>query len=164
MVLLHKILLCRNLEWNWLLGAEHRCGTYHWRGGGASWSLPVPLCKHYHHMLFSFIKNIFALGVLLTKNICTVLCGGAEDGTWACTCQASSPVSCASVSKRTHETGWTVLRKPEYIESNETITAPAWWRGDGCPKAKHKQSGVHRDVFEGHCLIQSPYVLQVRKS
>lgn len=154
MVLLHKILLCRNLEWNWLLGAKHRCSTYHWRGGGASWSLPVPLCKHYHHMLFSFIKDIFVLGVLLTKNICTVLGGGvAEDGTWACACQASSPVSCASISKRTHETGWTVLEETWVHREQWNHYSSSWWRGDGCPKAKHKQSGVHRDVFEGHCLV-----------
>lgn len=47
----------------------------HWCGGDASWPSRSPLGKHCHHTLFSFIKNIFALGVLLTKNVCTVLRG-----------------------------------------------------------------------------------------
>lgn len=136
MVLLHKILFCAE-TWSEIdfWKQSTRCSICHWWGGDASWSFQVLLSKHYHHMLFSLIKNIFAVGVLLTKNICTVLGGWAE---------ASSPVSCASISKRTHETGWTVWRKPEYVDSNETLTTPAWWRGDGCPKAKHMQSGVHR--------------------
>lgn len=91
--------------------------------------------------------------------------GGTEDGTRACACEASSPVSFASISEI--ELGNWVRLDPGGNLSTQRAVEPLHVLLDDSVQMPARGTTLCRlssqEVLQGHCLVQSLHTLQVRK-
>lgn len=112
--------------------------VYHWHVEETHLeAFQVPLCKHYYHMLFSFIKITFLLWMSYSPKIFVLFWGDWGWNLGLCMLGKQPGLICKHLRNRTHETEWDWVLEETWI-LKETLATPAWWRcGHGCPKAKH---------------------------